>query len=70
MILLFFAFVAIVSQSAGPMICCAIGIFISFWRVSSVLGESNLAYLLRFAGIAGLGVGKFSQQLGTARDAV
>jgi hypothetical protein len=57
MILLVFAVVAAVSQSIGPMLCCAIGVFVTFWRVSAVLGESDFAYLLRFAGMALLGTG-------------
>ena len=31
---------------------------VTFWRVSAVLGESDVAYLLRFAGMALLGAGK------------
>ena len=58
MILLAFAVVAVVSQSIGPMLCCAIGVFVTFWRVGMVLGETDFAYLLRFAGMALLGAGK------------
>ena len=58
MILLVFAIVAAVSASIGPMLCSAIGAFVTFWRVSAVLGESDVAYLLRFAGMALLGAGK------------
>jgi hypothetical protein len=54
MILLVFA---VVSQSIGPMLGGAIGVFVTFWRVSAVLGESDFAYLLRFAGMALLGTG-------------
>lgn len=58
MILLVFTIVAAVSASIGPMLCSAVGVFVTFWRVSAVLGESDVAYLLRFAGMALLGAGK------------
>ena len=43
-----FVFVLVsISQCVVPMACCAIGLFLTGWRIGTVLGDSNFAYVVR-----------------------